>query len=167
MRGVVGWKGADARFGLVVHCLLVAFAHQLAYAQSDESFPQSVIEGASSPNPSAASGEGRSPDEIARELANPKDSLASLTFEAQYCWLDGFLPGAAGHDNETRLFQPSFPSTPPEAPRGGKGKRLKIGRTPVELEAEINHYVLEPIPVGPECMLGLNIDPLIRRLVEG
>lgn len=61
-----------------------------------------------------------SSDEVARQLANPNNSLASLTFKNQYRWYDGSLPGAASQDNYTMLFQPVFPFTLPETASGGK-----------------------------------------------
>jgi len=56
-----------------------------------------------------AGAEEKSADEIARELANPNNSLASLTFKNQYRWYTGDLPGADDQDNYTFLFQPVFP----------------------------------------------------------
>lgn len=51
----------------------------------------------------------QSADEVARELANPNNSLASLTFKNQYRWYTGDLPHADDQDNFTILFQPVFP----------------------------------------------------------
>lgn len=51
----------------------------------------------------------KSTDQIARELANPNNSLASLTFKNQYRWYTGDLPSADDQDNYTLLFQPVFP----------------------------------------------------------
>jgi len=51
----------------------------------------------------------KSADEIAKELANPNNSLASLTFKNQYRWYTGDLPNADDQDNYTLLFQPAFP----------------------------------------------------------
>lgn len=51
----------------------------------------------------------KSADEIARELANPNNSLASLTFKNQYRWYEGDLPNADKQGNYTLLFQPTFP----------------------------------------------------------
>jgi len=53
----------------------------------------------------------KSADEVAKELANPNNSLASLTFKNQYRWYTGDLPGADDQDNYTLLFQPVFPFT--------------------------------------------------------
>ena len=68
----------------------------------------------------AAPHEGKSSDEIARELANPNTPLASLTFKNQIRWFDGDLPNANHQDNYTLLFQPVFPFTLPETPTGGQ-----------------------------------------------
>jgi hypothetical protein len=62
----------------------------------------------------------KSADEIARELANPNNSLASLTFKGQYRWYEGSLPGAGNQDNMTLLFQPVFPFTLKDTASGGK-----------------------------------------------
>ncbi|MCL5779109.1 hypothetical protein M1105_19275 [Limibaculum sp. FT325] len=62
----------------------------------------------------------RSTDEIARELANPNNSLASLTFKNQYRWYTGDLPGADDQSNYTLLFQPVFPFSMPPTESGGK-----------------------------------------------
>ncbi len=63
---------------------------------------------------------GKSADEIAKELANPNNSLASLAFKNQYRWYTGDLPGADDQDNYTLLFQPIFPF--PLAPTASGGK---------------------------------------------
>jgi len=62
----------------------------------------------------------KSADEIARELANPNNSLASLTFKNQYRWYTGDLPGADDQDNYTLLFQPVFPFPMEPTASGGK-----------------------------------------------
>jgi hypothetical protein len=62
----------------------------------------------------------KSTDEIARELANPNNSLASLTFKNQYRWYTGDLPGADDQSNYTLLFQPVFPFSMPAPSGGGK-----------------------------------------------
>jgi hypothetical protein len=64
--------------------------------------------------------EGKSADEVARELANPNSSLASLKFRNQFRWYKGDLPGADHQDNYTLLFQPTFPF--PLAPTASGGK---------------------------------------------
>jgi len=69
-----------------------------------ESLPRGMLSGASVP-------ESKSADEVARELANPNNSLASLTFKNQYRWYTGDLPNADRQDNYTLLFQPVFPFT--------------------------------------------------------
>lgn len=62
----------------------------------------------------------KSADEIARELANPNNSLASLTFKSQCRWYGGTFPGADDQDNYTMLFQPVFPFTLDSTASGGK-----------------------------------------------
>jgi len=64
--------------------------------------------------------EGKSADEIAKELANPNNSLASLVFKNQYRWYTGDLPGADDQDNYTLLFQPVFPFPLAITASGGK-----------------------------------------------
>ncbi len=63
---------------------------------------------------------GKSADEIARELANPNNSLASLTFKNQFRWYTGDLPGADDQSNYTLLFQPVFPFSMDPPANGGK-----------------------------------------------
>jgi len=53
--------------------------------------------------------EGKSADEVAKELANPNNDLARLTFKNQYRWYTGDLPDADQQANYTLLFQPVFP----------------------------------------------------------
>jgi len=53
--------------------------------------------------------EGKSADEVAKELTNPNNSIAKLTFKNQYRWYTGDLPDADKQDNYTLLFQPVFP----------------------------------------------------------
>ena len=48
-------------------------------------------------------------DEIAKELANPNTSVASLTFKLQYRTFEGDLGDADDQDSTTLLFQPSLP----------------------------------------------------------
>ena len=64
--------------------------------------------------------EGKSADEIAKELANPTSSLANLTFKNQYRTYKGDLPGADNQDNYTLLFQPVFPFPLADTASGGK-----------------------------------------------
>lgn len=66
-------------------------------------------------------GQGKSADEVARELANPNNSLASLTFKNQFRWYDGDLPHADRQKNYTMLFQPVFPFSMGETDSEGKG----------------------------------------------
>jgi len=55
--------------------------------------------------------EGKSADELAKELNNPNNDVARLSFKNQYRWYKGDLPGADSQDNYTLLFQPVFPFT--------------------------------------------------------
>jgi hypothetical protein len=80
---------------------------------------------------------GKSADEIARELANPNNSLASLTFKNQYRWYDGSLPGAGSQDNYTMLFQPVFPFTLEPTASGGKANLFVRPGIPVIFDQPI------------------------------
>jgi len=73
-----------------------------------------LLSGASVPEHS------QSADEVAKQLANPNNSLASLTFKNQLRWYQGDLPGADDQFNYTLLFQPVFPFTMSETASGGK-----------------------------------------------
>ncbi|MFZ9037798.1 MAG: hypothetical protein ACO3DT_06995 [Gammaproteobacteria bacterium] len=53
--------------------------------------------------------EEQSLDEIAKELANPNTSVASLTLKLQYRMFEGDLDDAGDQDSTTFLFQPSLP----------------------------------------------------------
>jgi hypothetical protein len=53
--------------------------------------------------------EDKSADELAKELNNPNNDIAKLTFKSQYRWYTGDLPDADDQDNFTLLFQPVFP----------------------------------------------------------
>ena len=61
----------------------------------------------------------KSADEVARELANPAGSLASLNFNLQYQTFKGDLPNADSQDSWSMVFQPSLPF-----PVGDKGRRV-------------------------------------------
>ncbi|GAA5494867.1 hypothetical protein Rhal01_01031 [Rubritalea halochordaticola] len=62
----------------------------------------------------------QSADELARELANPNSSLASLTFKLQYRQFDGDIPDAGDQDSYNLLFQPVFPFSLGESASGGE-----------------------------------------------
>jgi len=64
--------------------------------------------------------EGKSADEIAKELANPASSLAFLTFKNQFRTYKGDLPDADDQSNYTLLFQPVFPFPLADTASGGK-----------------------------------------------
>lgn len=72
-----------------------------------------------------ASHVGKSADEVAKELANPNNSLASLTFKNQFRWYTGDLPDADSQSNYTLLFQPVFPFTL-TSPAGGGTANLFV-----------------------------------------
>lgn len=70
--------------------------------------------------PATADSGAKSANEIAKELANPNNSLASLMFKNHFRWYTGNLPGADDQSNYTRLFQPSFPFSLGKTASGGK-----------------------------------------------
>jgi hypothetical protein len=78
---------------------------------------------------------GKSADEVARELANPNTSLASLKFRNQFRWYTGDLPGARSQENYTLLFQPTFPF--PLAPTASGGKANLFLRPAIPLLFEL------------------------------
>jgi hypothetical protein len=82
--------------------------------------------------------EGKSAEEIAKELANPNNSLASLTFKNQFRWYTGDLPDADDQSNYTLLFQPVFPF--PLAPTASGGKPNIFVRPAIPL------LVDQPVP---------------------
>ena len=61
----------------------------------------------------------KSADEIAKELANPAGSLASLIFNLQYLEYTGDLPKSDDQESWTVTFQPVLPF-----PVGDKGRRI-------------------------------------------
>lgn len=71
-------------------------------------------------NQPAKEGSAKSADEVARELANPNNSLASLTFRNQYIWYKGDLPHADNQSNYQMVFQPVFPFNLGQTDSGGK-----------------------------------------------
>jgi len=62
----------------------------------------------------------KSASDVARELANPNSSLATLTLKNQYRWFTGDLPGADDQDNYTMVFQPVFPLSLPQDGSGNQ-----------------------------------------------
>ena len=103
--------------GILLGLMLIgpAGAQDASSAQPvEEPLPRGVLSGASVPEVTEAH-QGKSADEIAKELANPNNSLASLTFKNQFRWYTGDLPDADDQSNYTLLFQPIFPFslTPP------------------------------------------------------
>lgn len=61
-----------------------------------------------------------SADEVAKQLANPNNSLAQLVFRNQFRWYDGDLPNASDQNSYTMLFQPIFPFPLKPTASGGK-----------------------------------------------
>lgn len=53
--------------------------------------------------------DGKSVDELAKELANPGAANATLNFKLEYRTFDGDLPGASSQNSTTLTFQPVFP----------------------------------------------------------
>ena len=72
------------------------------------------------PVAAAAEGPERSAEDVARDLAKPNSSLATLTVKNQYRWYTGDLPGADHQDNFMMLFQPVFPLSLPQDDSGDK-----------------------------------------------
>lgn len=68
---------------------------------------------------SAVAQEKKSADEIAKELANPAGSLASLNFNLQYTEYTGDLPRSDDQESTALTFQPTLPF-----PVGDTGKRV-------------------------------------------
>ncbi|MCP3880943.1 MAG: hypothetical protein GY701_21485 [Sulfitobacter sp.] len=66
-----------------------------------------------------AAEQAKSADEIAKELANPAGSLASLNFNLQYQTFKGDLPDADDQDSWSLIFQPTLPF-----PVGDQGRRV-------------------------------------------
>ena len=79
----------------------------------------------------------KSADEVAKELANPNNSLASLTFKNQYRWYTGDLPGAEGQHNYTLLFQPVFPFTLQPTAGGAKANLFVRPGIPLLVEQPV------------------------------
>lgn len=46
------------------------------------------------------------------------------------------------------------------------GKTLAIGDLPVQVQLELNYYVVTPDTYGPEWMVGLNITPVVENFIE-
>lgn len=109
-----------ARVGDLVGCasrMIPAFGVLLGVAVSARVLSARPV--AAQETKPAAAHEGKSADEIARELANPNTPLASLQFKNQVRWYDGDLPNSNHQDNYTLVFQPVFPYALPDTPGGG------------------------------------------------
>jgi len=97
-------------------------------------------------------GAGTSVDEAAKELLNPNNSLASLTFRNQYRWYDGELPEADQQHNYTMLFQPVFPLTLGET-EAGAIKKLFI-RPAIPIQSSIPTFDAADLRFDGESGLG-------------
>jgi len=45
------------------------------------------------------------------------------------------------------------------------GKTIKIGDRPWKFALEVNYYVVQEEPFGPEWMIGLNIAPVVQNRI--
>jgi len=100
-----------------------SFYHPLTLAPADPPTDTGggALTGGTGPAVNSNSEAGaKSADEVAKELANPNNSLASLTFKNQFRWYTGDLPGADDQFNYTLLFQPVFPFPLEPTASGGK-----------------------------------------------
>ena len=105
-------------FGLIL--IGTAGAEDSSTAESArESTPRGVLSGDSVPQ-FTEEHRGKSADEVAKALANPNNSLASLTLKNQFRWYTGDLPNADDQSNYTLLFQPVFPFSLAPTASGGK-----------------------------------------------
>lgn len=84
-----------------------------------------------------SAGQEKSTEAIARELANPNNSLASLTFKNQYRWYEGDLPNADDQGNYTLLFQPTFPFPLDDTASGGKANLFIRPAIPLLVEQPV------------------------------
>jgi len=116
--------GLERSCALVGRCLLAAV----------------LSAGASIPSVGAAqeTHQGKSAEEVAKELANPNNSLANLTFKNQFRWYTGDLPDADDQSNYTLLFQPVFPF--PLAPTASGGRPNIFFRPAIPLQVD------QPVP---------------------
>jgi hypothetical protein len=80
---------------------------------------------------------GKSADEVAKELANPNNSLASLTFKNQFRWYTGDLPNADDQFNYTLLFQPVFPFNVAAPSEGDKANLFIRPAIPILVEQPV------------------------------
>jgi hypothetical protein len=67
----------------------------------------------------AFAAEEKSADQVAKELANPAGSLASLNFNLQYTEFTGDLPRSDDQESWALTFQPTLPF-----PVGDQGRRI-------------------------------------------
>jgi len=110
-----------------------------AVLPADAAEPAGAAEPAEAQTASTDSVPGKSADEVARELANPNNSLASLTFKNQFRSYTGSFPGADDQDNYTLLFQPVFPFALKPTDSGGKANLFVRPAIPLLFD--------QPVPV--------------------
>ena len=79
----------------------------------------------------------KSVDEVARELANPNNSLATLRFKNQFRWYKGDLNNADEQSNYTLLFQPVFPFTMQPTASGGKANLFVRPAIPIMFDQPV------------------------------
>jgi hypothetical protein len=96
---------------VILFCLAFAPMYEV---HAQESTPNSVEE-----TKKVSGNKTKSADQIAKELANPAGSLASLNFNFQYSNFKGDLPNSRDQESFSLLFQPTLPF-----PVGDTGNRI-------------------------------------------
>ena len=46
------------------------------------------------------------------------------------------------------------------------GRTVMLGKMPVKWQLEVNYYVEQSDPFGPEWMIALNITPVVPNIIE-
>ena len=46
------------------------------------------------------------------------------------------------------------------------GKTVKLGNTPVKLQAEINYYIEKPDAFGSQWMISFTVTPVVTYVIE-
>ncbi len=108
------------RLATMITAIFVLVVTAIPFSVPAEAEEKSADEVAQAQDTDKDDHHGMTADQVARELANPNNSLASLTFRNQYRWYRGSLPNAGDQDNYTLLFQPVFPFTMKPSASGGK-----------------------------------------------
>ena len=132
------------KFFVILRFAFVIMAMTVLASAQEKPLPRGVLSGASVPAESEGN-QSKSADEVAKELANPNNSLASLTFKNQYRWYTGDLPGADDQNNFTLLFQPVFPFTLEPSASGGKANLFLRPAFPLLFD--------QPVPVASNGQL--------------